>query len=210
MGGRSDIPVRLIVDTGARPELGLKTDEARGLIPAPDAVRTLTGTGFRGDVFGQLDRVDELSLGHFRLEGLVAGFGLADKAPVLDEIGADGVLGIGALYRFNIIFDLPRHRMLLKPNQYAAAPSEWGMAGVDIRPDATGKTIIYHVDEGSEAHAKGLRKGDIVESVNGRAPSSYSYLELKTVFEQAGKTVELGVRSSARAWTVRLTLKRIV
>jgi len=203
-------PVRLIVDTGGKPQLGLTSDESVGRIPPPDSKPTLTGTGFRGDVFGRLGRVGRVALGSYSLDGMVAGFGLENEAPVLAEIDADGVIGIGALYRFNMIFDFANRRMLIKPNHHFSDPFEWSMAGLALQTDAEGRTMVYYVEPGSTAEAQGLEKGDVVESVNGRPSEEFSYLEMRKVFEQDGEAVELGLRRGDARMTVRLALRRRV
>ncbi len=206
----TDIPVRLIVDTGGKPPLGLRIENDRGLVPPPDAPRVLTGTGFRGDVFGRLGRVADVKVASFGLRDVVAAFADGEDAPILEQVGADGVLGIGALYRFNLIFDFGRRRLLLKPNRYASDRFEWNMAGLTIQADPAGNTVVYHVDQGSEAEARGLVKGDVVESVNGRAPKDYTYLELRKVFEEDGASVEMSVRRGDDVRAIRLALRSII
>lgn len=208
--GGKEVPVRLIVDTGGKPQLALASDPAKGIEPPGRVVHFLSGTGFRGDVFADLGRLDELKLGRHAFKGLVTAFWTRDVAPALGETGTNGPLGLGTLYRFNLIFDYTRGRMLIMPNRYFSDPFELNMAGLALEKTAAGETAVHFVLEGSEAERKGLRKGDVVVEVDGKPISAYGFLDLKRKFERPGRTVEVKVARGGETREVRLKLKRII
>lgn len=210
IGGRSEAPVRLIVDTGGKPQLALVSDPSRRIAPPERVVRFLSGTGFRGDVFADHGRLTELKLGRHSLKGLVSAFWGPDVAPALRETHTDGPLGLGTLYRFNIIFDYTRARMLIRPNRYYADPFELNMAGMALERTASGETVVHYVLDGGEAARKGLRKGDVVAAIDGKAAEGYDHFGLKKMFERAGKSVKVKVARGRETREVRLKLKRII
>jgi hypothetical protein len=210
LGDGAEVPVRLIVDTGGKPQLALVANVGRKIAPAARVVRFLSGTGFRGDVIADHGRLAELRFGSHRLSNVVTAFWNEDVAPALGETKTDGPLGLGTLYRFNLIFDYTRGRMFIKPNRYYADPFELNMAGMAVGKTVSGETVVQFVMEGSEAAKKGLRKGDVVAAVDGKAAGSYGFLELKRKFERAGKTVKVKVERDGVTREVRLKLKRII
>lgn len=210
IGGGGEVPVRLIVDTGGKPQLALVSDPAKGIGPPARVVRFLSGTGFRGDVFADHGRLTELKLGRHALKGVVSGFWGPDVAPALGETKTDGPLGLGTLYRFNIVFDYTRARMLIKPNKFYADPFELNMAGLALERTASSETVVHFVLDGSEAAKKGLRKGDVVIAVDGKPVGGYDHLGLRRMFERAGKTVKVEVGRDGKTREVRLKLRRIV
>jgi hypothetical protein len=133
-----------------------------------------------------------------------------NNLPILADINANDVLGLGALHHFNLIFDYARRRLLVKPNRFFGDPFERNMAGMVLEKTPRGESLVYWVDEGSDAETKGIRKGDVLEEVNGEPVESYSFLELKRVFEAEGETVEVKVRRDEQSRTVTLTLRRSV
>ncbi len=210
IGGGDEVPVRLIVDTGGKPPLALAVDAERGITPPARVVHFLSGTGFRGDVFSDHGRLSGLAVGSRILASAISAFWKGDEAPFLEEGQVDGPLGLGSLYRFNMIFDYTRGRMFIKPNRFFADPFEINMAGLAIEKTAGGGLGLYYVQDGSEAAKKGLRKGDILAEIDGKAPDSFTYLELRKLFERDGKTVTIKVRRNAETHVCSLELKRMI
>ena len=208
--GKTEIPVRLIVDTGGKAALALAIDSAKGLAPPARAVDFLAGTGFRGDVYAPHGRVAKIQVGSEELDDVVGGFWRGAQAPFLAGANANGLLSLGALDHFNLIFDFPHRRMFLKPNGFFSEPFELNMAGMQLEETPSGETVVYYVAENSEAARQGLRKGDRVLSVDGRDVGAYDYRELKQVFENAGSTVSLRIERDGTAKTVSLSLRRIL
>lgn len=78
------------------------------------------GRGLSGDIYGTTGTIAKLIIGPFELKGVKASFAPAtvrSKQP-----GADGILGVGSLRRFDLIFDYANGRMFLKPNGHFGDP----------------------------------------------------------------------------------------
>ncbi len=210
IGGRDEIPVRLIVDTGGKPPLALAVDVEKKLLAPAQVVHFLSGTGLRGDVFADHGRLSELKVGRRFLKNMVSAFWTGKEAPVLTEVNADGVLGLGSLYRFNMVFDYAHERMFIKSNRFFSDPFELNMAGMTIEETTAGDLAVYYVMDGSEAAKKGLRKGDVLVEVDGRQAGTLGYRELKQIFGRDGKTVAVKIRRDGQSRDVKLKLKRLI
>ena len=208
--GGEAIPVKLLVDTGGKPALALAVNKERGIVPPARVVRFLSGTGFRGDVFADHGRLSELRIGRNLLKHVVSAFWTGEEAPALAEMGVDGPLGLGTLYRFDMIFDYAHQRMFIKPNKFYADPFELNMAGMALEETVSGDTAVHYVMAGSEATKKGIQKDDVLLEADGKKVGDYGFLDLKRLFERDGQTVKVGIRRDGRVFEVSLALKRII
>lgn len=210
IAGRDSVPVRLIVDTGGRGASVLVINENKGIVTPEGAIYLLAGTGLRGDVFADHGRVSALRLGGQTLEDVIVSFWTGDEAPILDQVEADGVISIGVLYHYNLIFDYAHRRMFMRTNSHSHDPFELNMAGLVLDESTSGERLISFVIDGSSAAAHGLRKGDVISEVNGRDARDIGFLELRSLFEQDGKTIRIKIRRGEAFETLELKLRRII
>jgi hypothetical protein len=117
--GEEDVRADLYIDlaSGEALELLIRPDMK---FPVPDVEERYSGTGLSGDVHARPGRVLRLSIGPFTLHDVPAVF--AEAAVRSRQEGADGVLAGDALRRFNVIFNLPREVLYLKPNEVFSRP----------------------------------------------------------------------------------------
>lgn len=205
-----DIPVRLLVDTGAQPVLGLVPEKNDGIKQPRRFIHTLSGTGLRGDTFANTARLYGMRIGRYRLTDLLSDYLKLEDFPAMKELSCDGLVGIGALYRYNMVFDYAHNMMYVKPNKYFKDRFEMNMAGIKIKTIGTGDTIVYHVLENSIASEEGLQQGDVIKTVNGKSIETFAYLELKKLFEQSGKIVTMQVDRNGEDKEFKLKLKGII
>jgi hypothetical protein len=89
----------------------------------PDSLRpSYLGTGLSGDIRGSYGKSCHLWLGDHMLSNLPTAF--APREVRSRQEGADGIIGNDCIRRFNVIFDYPHERLLLKPSKYYADPFE--------------------------------------------------------------------------------------
>jgi len=87
----------------------------------PDSLmQSNLGTGLSGDINGQYGRSERIQIGGYDLHNIRTAFAPASVRS--KQEGADGILGNDLIRRFNIIFDYPHSRLLIKPNQTFDAP----------------------------------------------------------------------------------------
>ncbi len=82
----------------------------------PNTVAVNLGRGLSGDIYGKTGIISSLKIGPYELKNVKASFAPAEirsKQP-----GADAIIGITALRRFNLIFDYAGNTLYLKPNSH--------------------------------------------------------------------------------------------
>ncbi|UCE23482.1 MAG: hypothetical protein JSU74_09265 [Candidatus Zixiibacteriota bacterium] len=95
--------------------------EQKFTLPATLVPRNL-GTGLSGDINGHSGYSYKLSLGPYDLHNVATAFAPAEVRS--KQEGADGILGNDSIRRFNVIFDYPHQRLLIKPNKAFDTPFE--------------------------------------------------------------------------------------
>ena len=208
LDGKTRIPVRLLVDLGARHALALSVDPANKIIPPENAVENLLGTGVRGDVFGPQGRIAGLTLSSCEVKDVIVGFADEDSIPL--PASCDGNLGVGTLRRFNVIFDYPHSRMFLKPNAYHLKSFEVNMAGIAMRNTFEGPKIVSYVVENSPAFDAGIKKGDRITVLNGRKIEKYTYTDIYETFREEGRKIKLVIERGPETLKFRFKLRRIL
>lgn len=116
------VPVSLYIDlaSGDALELLTKPDQKFSM---PDSLEDdYLGTGLSGDIHGRRGRSKRLRVASFDLFDVATAFAPAEVRS--KQEGADGILGDDAIRRFNIVFDYPRQRLLIKPNLSFSEPFE--------------------------------------------------------------------------------------
>jgi predicted aspartyl protease len=78
----------------------------------------------------------------------------------------DGNLGMPMLSRFHLIVDFPHDRVLFVPPVQVSQPFQVNHAGVILLNSAAGQKVLY-VAPNSPADLAGLKKGDLVTSIDG-------------------------------------------
>lgn len=76
---------------------------------------TYLGTGLSGDIYGSQSKISELSFGNYKLTDIEAAFLPAKVRSKQKE--ADAIIGSGALWNFNLIFDYSSNTLYMKPNK---------------------------------------------------------------------------------------------
>ena len=210
----TDIPVKLILDTGGKSNMILITDEGKQITHPSKMVYGLSGIGLRGDVFANMGRIPELKMGSVQLRDVIVDVfnkqEIIEKIPVFGEIQCDGVIGIGCMYRFNMIFDYTHSRLFIKPNTFFLDVFDLNMAGMVIEKMGRGDHVVHYVMDGSPASEQGIQKNDVVEEVNSKHIDDFDYLELKKAFEQENETVTIGICRDGKRRTIQLKLERII
>jgi len=209
------IPMDLVLDLGAKSNLILRTDIENRLTVPVNTIHTLGGIGLRGNVYSQRGRISALQIGKHQLENVIADFPDTNstdstKISALAETDCDGILGIGALYRFNMIFDYVHCRVLVKPNKYFTDPFEMNMSGMILHKNGLGKLMVYHIQEDSPAQDLGINIGDQVTRVAYKEISEYSYFELKSLFQRDGEELNVTIVRENVERNYRIILQRMI
>ncbi|MEO1010370.1 MAG: PDZ domain-containing protein [Bacteroidota bacterium] len=130
----SQVPVRLLLDTGSSDAIWLFEDDTIGI---PDKnYDDFLGRGLSGSVFGKRTRIEGIALGKFSLKDAKTAFPARESFAALKNLGnRNGSIGGEVLKRFNIVFDYPNNRITLKKNANFKMPYQYNMSGIELQHD---------------------------------------------------------------------------
>ncbi|MBK9167405.1 MAG: aspartyl protease family protein [Bryobacterales bacterium] len=187
--GRS-LDALLLVDTGSSSSVTVGAKFAqRQKLPPPDLpaiADTALGIGGRMEI--RLGRIDGLTLGPNRLDGPLVRFRTGGGG------NDDGLLGGEVLRRFRLALDYRAGKLYLRPGEQVHAPFRPDLSGMRLawRAPEFNTAVIDSVAPDRAAAKAGLRPGDELLSLNGRALRELNPEDLRKLFRQAG-TVRLRI-----------------
>lgn len=208
---QENLPVKLLLDTGAGHALSLETG-SDGKIKVPDvALRAQLGVGLAGPVNGSIGRVEALQLAGYELKNLIASFPDASDVQAKVTNSRNGTVGLELLKRFNLIFDYPHRQLYLKKRYNLQKPFEYDMCGLDL--EAIGPNFrtyrITGVHENSPAYEAGVLPGDELIALDLAPISAYNLTQINRMFHtQHGRKMLLLLKRDGQLFTTTVTLKR--
>jgi len=108
--------------------------------------------------------IQSFQLGSFQLKDLTISLS-GDKKGVSSYKEYLGILGAKIIQRFHIVLDYKKQNLYLKPNNKFKEAFEFPMSTLRLRKK-NGKILIDDLDKNGDEYAAGVRKGDIVLSMN--------------------------------------------
>ena len=126
------IDASVVIADGPPVSLAMNIDYAAGdvvlLLEKPDmkfklpmkTEDTYIGRGLSGDIYGKTGYIRKLIIGPYVLENVKAS--IADARIRSKQKNADAILGVGAMRRFNLIFDYNSKKLYVKPNRHFNEP----------------------------------------------------------------------------------------
>lgn len=208
--GRASIEGKLIADLAVRSAITFNTPfvEANKLLRPPQkTIQAVLGAGAMLRESRQpIGRLPTIHLGHFVIQNPVAIF-FQDRQGVLSSPEFDGVIGSEILRRFKVIFDYSRQQMILEPNRYFSEAYEHDMSGMLLVVEGTGFRV-KQVIENSPATAAGLREGDLITVVDGRAALTLE--DLRQMFMRIKRSYRLTFKRGDKRMQTRIRLTRLI
>jgi membrane-associated protease RseP (regulator of RpoE activity) len=191
-----------MLDTGASNSLWLY----RSTLPdfnIPSGVnKSFLGSGLSGDVYGYLSRFDMISIDRFELEDVLVS--IPDSTSIEYAIGSDkrnGSLGAEVLRRFNVIIDYPNELITLSKNNKYSEPFSYNRCGIEILCPYPGINVyqVAQVYTNSPAERAGIRKHDLIISIDGIDANDLSLNEIYKLFQaKAGKKIKILIDRSGQ------------
>lgn len=198
------------VDTGNRGTIELSSPflaahpALSGLAKTPPGV---VGFGVGGPAYARLGRIPTVQLGQFTFSNVIASFTYQTKGAFADPFNPVNIGG-GLLRRFSVTFDYPHQQMLLAKNAQYDGPFSYDRSGLFLI-DEDGAITVLSVFPGTPAAGAGLRKGDVIVTINGGPASNTTLPGIRTLFAgPAGNLVHLHIRGPLgheRDVTLKLT-----
>jgi Aspartyl protease/PDZ domain len=196
-----EIASHCLVDTGSGSSLdimALFVAAHPGVVPADATAPGMNAYGAGGGDIGRLGRLRSFEFGGFTLNDLVAGFSQATAGVFIQE-GMGANVGAGVWKRFTMTFDYPRQTMTVAPNAAFEKWDEYERAGVYLI-ERDGNLIVVDVRPGTPAAKAGMRKDDVIATVDGKDASQITLGDLRSLFRRpAGTIVRFGVKRGSLA-----------
>jgi len=208
-GTLDGVPARLSIDTGSRASLSVHAPFARehGLVAkyaaAPESV---VGWGVGGPARGRPARLGTLQLGDLAIEGIAGDIFTGDKGAFASpDLSAN--LGGGVLRRFTVAFDYAAKTMYLAPNDAGRRADPFDRSGLWLLGRADGLDVA-DVAADSAAQRAGLRAGDRISAIDGRAVDAGDLTALRQRLREdaAGTTLTVEYLREGKAAKVSVVL----
>lgn len=193
----TEVPVKLMVDTGASDALWLseKSDE-RIKLPQKH-IEAFIGRGLNGDLFGTKGRIDAIWVGPLVLPKPIVAF--PDDELIVQLISANdrnGTLGAEILRRFTVTLDYRNARLTLSPTPDVKEGFNYNMSGMEVINPMPGYPIftIADIRENSPAFNAGLKENDQILSINTSQHNSISLNDINLLLQsRENKKIRLTV-----------------
>lgn len=184
--GQSSEVVKLLVDTGYRGPVSLTPATHEG-IDEPVDYYSYMSQGLSGDVASRMGVSPSFSLGSFELKQVPTSYAISGGE---SESGSNGLLGNEVLRRFNLVFDYPNERMLIKPNREFPTVLHVDRSGLLLRPHKLGAVVKSVASDSAAANAE-LHRGDIITHIDGQAVEDNNIAALKQLLGSDRETVSV-------------------
>ncbi len=176
-----EVPVKLLVDTGASDALWLSEKSDERIDIPQNHIESFLGRGLNGDLFGVKGRIDGLWVGPLVLPKPIVSFPSSELIDqVISRDDRNGTLGAEILRRFLVTVDYRNSRMTLRPTYRVREDFNYNMSGMEVINPMPGLPIftITDIRENSPAYFAGLQVNDQILSLNN---SNHQSLELNDI-----------------------------
>ena len=212
--GRPPIPARLLLDTGASGLCMILTApfvEQHGLAGLSPAIEAPIGTGLAGELHGTIARVQELRLGDVKVPSPTTGLG-GERRGFLARTDIDGVIGNAAFEGSRLIVDYARRRVIIEAGAAPRSRCDYDMSGLRLvaRGPGLSRLVVDYVVPGSPSADAGIRAGDEVLLIDGRAVAGANLSDVRTVLRVDGVVRRLVLRRDSDTMRVALKLRRLL
>ena len=207
-----DVPVKLLVDTGASDAvwLSVNSDERIGI--PENHIETFLGRGLNGDLYGKKGRIGGIWVGPLVLYEPIVAFpesGLVD--PIISD-DRNGTLGAEILRRFYVTIDYPNSQIKLRPTKRIRDEFNYNMSGLDISNPFPGLPVftIDKVRKDSPAYNAGLLENDQILSVNKTNHRSLSLNDIHLLLQsREDRRISMTVLRNGEEISTAFNLQRI-
>jgi hypothetical protein len=167
----TEIPLRLLLDTGASYALWLHPDSDPRIQIPDDGVDMYLGKGLSGDIHGKIARIKRVTIGHFTFDNPIVSFPDSIAMQGIYEYDSrHGSIGSEILRRFKVVIDYHNKKLTLSPQTDLHEAFRYNMSGMEINTPFPGFPvfIISKITENSPAAEAKLQEGDQIYIINGK------------------------------------------
>lgn len=201
----------LLVDTGAGLTALFHHNTDTLLQLSGQIINGSLGKGLGGDIEGFTGKIHKLHMGKLYFNNLLSSFQDLDESLIQpDRVTRNGLLGNLLLERFDVVLDLKKAKLFLKPHKGYNKTFEFDKSGLTLF--AYGENLnqyyIKYVIEKSPAGEAGLMPGDIVMKIG---HWSYKWYDLRRINKilsgRTGKTIQLKIRRGEQILNKKIILR---
>ncbi|HKJ41074.1 MAG TPA: aspartyl protease family protein [Sunxiuqinia sp.] len=181
-----EVPVKLLVDTGASDAIWLSTKSDSRIDLPEKHIETFLGKGLSGDLYGQKGRIGGIWVGPLILPEPIVAFpnnNMIENLIVSND--RNGTMGAEILRRFFVTLDYPNHQLKLRPTHRVKEEFNYNMSGLEVSNPMPGLPIfvIDNIRKGSPGDQAGLKENDQILSVNNTDNRSLSLNDINLIFQ---------------------------
>jgi hypothetical protein len=182
----TEVPVKLMVDTGASDALWLSEGSDKRIKLPEHHIEAFLGRGLNGDLYGTKGRIDAVWVGPLILPRPIVSFpdmGLIKQLISVND--RNGTLGAEILRRFDVTIDYRNARLTLSPTSKVREPFNYNMSGMEVINPMPGFPIftISDIRENSPAFLAGLKENDQIISINNNHNSSLTLNDINLLLQ---------------------------
>ncbi|MFV0591537.1 MAG: aspartyl protease family protein [Draconibacterium sp.] len=209
----TDVPVKLLVDTGASDALWLseKSDE-RIKLPQKH-VETFLGRGLSGDLYGTKGRIDAIWVGPLLMPHPIAAF---PDSEIMEQListnNRNGTIGAEILRRFRVTVDYRNSRLTLRPTSRVKEDFNYNMSGMEVINPMPGLPVftIADITKDSPAFNAGLQENDQILSINNNSNRSMELNDINLLLQsKENKKIRIKVLRNGEELKTSFELKRM-
>lgn len=208
-----EVPVKLLVDTGASDALWLSESSDEQISLPQNNVETFLGRGLSGDLFGVKGRIDGIWVGPLVLPKPIVAFPNSDLIDqLISSNDRNGTIGAEILRRFFVIVDYRNNRLTLRPTHKIKEPFNYNMSGMEVTNPMPGMPIftIANIRENSPAFLAGLQENDQIISMNSSNHRSMELNDINLLLQsKENRTIKVKFLRNGEMYKTSFQLKKM-
>lgn len=181
-----EVPVKLLVDTGASDALWLSTTSDSRISLPENHIETFLGRGLSGDLYGTKGRIGAIWVGPLVLYEPIVAFPedvMVDQ--LIGQNDRNGTLGAEILRRFYVTMDYPNRRLILRPNGNLKEEFNYNMSGLEVTNPMPGFPVfvVSSIQKNSPAYYAGIQENDQIIALNNTSNKALTLNDINLLFQ---------------------------
>jgi hypothetical protein len=209
----TDVPVKLLIDTGASDALWLSEKSDERIRLPQNNFESFLGRGLNGDLFGVRGRIDGIWVGPLILPKPIVAF---PNSELIDQLissnDRNGTIGAEILRRFFVTIDYRNSRLTLRPTHKIRDEFNTNMSGMEVINPMPGLPIftITSIMENSPAYFAGLLENDQILNINSSNHKSLELNDINLLLQsKESKRIRLTVLRDGEEFKTSFELKKL-